>query len=262
MGFVDHHEPDATRTGELVGMEGEELGRREHDVARTFAQGLERLTALLGRVLPGEHRARNAERFERLVDMERLIGDQRTQRVHEQARPASQQRLAGGMDLEGKRFAAARRHDGERGCTLRERLEHLALRLVQTAVADKRLDDGSLKRIGVLGGFPLPELPVLLALGLVRLDRLGAFLAVGAYLRIARSVQIADEAHVFGIEARLESRASAGGSNRGEHGFHRTPAPPLVYLHLKRCVDYAVAVHEGFEVGAMEHDARNRMLAV
>ena len=166
------------------------------------------------------------------------------------------------MDLEGKRFAAARRHDGERGCTLRERLEHLALRLVQTAVADKRLNDGSLKRIGVLGGFPLPELPVLLALGLVRLDRLGAFLAVGANLRIARSVQIADEAHVFGIEARLEPRASAGGSNRGEHGFHRTPTPPLVYLHLERCVDYAVAVHEGFEVGAMEHDARNRMLAV
>ena len=89
--------------------------------------------------------------------------------------------------------------------------------------------------------------------------RLGA---VGAQVGVAGGVQVGHEAEVFGVEAGFQRAARAGGRQGAQHGLHAAPAAPFVYLHLERCADHTVGVHERLDVGAVEHDAGHAVAAV
>ena len=93
-------------------MERQELRRGEHQVDRAIRQTLENLLALFGRRFAREHFGIHAERLERLADMVRLIGDERAQRIHEQAGLALRKGAHGCVHLEHKRLATTRGHDG------------------------------------------------------------------------------------------------------------------------------------------------------
>ena len=76
--LVDHHELDAPGVGERIGMPCQELGRGQRDVHAAVGQARERLTALVDRGLAGERDHGDAEERQRLAQMERLVGDERT----------------------------------------------------------------------------------------------------------------------------------------------------------------------------------------
>ena len=256
--LVHHDEAHAARGRELVSVPRKELGRGQHDVVGAVGQAREALAALVGRALARQRDHADAERVQRLAQVERLISDQRAQRVHEQAGLVVRQRARGGVHLEGQRFAAPRGHDAQRGAPGAQMREDLALRVVQRLVADDGTHDGLLERRGVFRGLALPAGAVRRAGRLVGLHVLGAMRRVRAQLGVARGVQVGHEAEVLGVEAGLQGAAGARGSQRLQHGLHRLAAAPFVDLHLERGVHHAVGAHERFDVRAVEHDARHR----
>ena len=69
-------------------MEVEELGRGQHDVELARRERRERLVALrLATISPVTVRTAQPDLGERLLEVERLVGDERAQRVDEDARP-------------------------------------------------------------------------------------------------------------------------------------------------------------------------------
>ncbi len=257
MRLVHHHEPNASATGEFAHVAAQEFRRGEHDVRRALIQAREHVAAFLRRAFAREHLGGDAERLQGFPDVEGLVGNQRAQRIHEQAGLVRPQRPARRMHLKRQRLAAPRRHDGQNGAALRQAIEHRALGHVQRAVPDDGTHDGRLQRRRILLRLGFPALAVLFPLGLVGVDVCGNAGVVGAQLGIAGGIQVAHEAEVFGIQARRERRAGARGGQGAQHGLDAAPPVPFVHLHLERGVHHTVGMHEGFDVGAVEHDARH-----
>ena len=262
MRLVHHDEPHAPGGGELLGVPRKELRRGERDVEGAVGQTREPLAALLGRALSREDDHADAEAVERFAQVERLVGDERAQRIDEQAGLVARERAHGGVHLERERLAAPRRHDAEHRPSGAQMVEHFLLGIVQRAVADDGAHDFPLERFGVGGGPTLPLRAVRGAGGLVGLHVLGTMRRVGHKLGVARGVEVGHEREVLRIEARLERAARARGRKRLQHGLHRAAAAPLVDLHLERGVHHAVGAHERLDVRAVEHDARHRGAAV
>ena len=85
-----------------------------------------------GQDLDGDARAPEA-----LAEVEGLVGHERAQRVHKDARPAARDGLAGGVQVEDERLAAARRHDRQARAPGGEHLERAGLRRQQRSIADE-----------------------------------------------------------------------------------------------------------------------------
>ena len=236
--FVHDHEPYARTARQLDSMALQEFRRRQDDIHRAVRHARQRRTALFGRRFARQYRRAHAKRFERLGKMERLVGNERPQWVHEYADLAIAQGKAGGMDLERKGLPAAGRHDGKRGLAARKRLEHALLRFVQFAIADERTDDRLLEATGVFACRAFPHTAVLVQCSLVRFCRLRVLGAVGAQLGIARRVQIGHEPERICIQA------------------------PFVDLHFEGSVHHLPTVHKAGDVGTMEHDGRDRRAAI
>ena len=125
--LVDHHEADAPAFGEARRVMVEELGRGQHHVERAVRERRERRVAPAGRGLAGEGRDRAAERRERVLEMERLIGHERPQRVDEDGGPPGSDRLASRVHVEDERLAAPGGHHRERRGARGEMRERLGL---------------------------------------------------------------------------------------------------------------------------------------
>ena len=129
--LVHHDEAHAARGRELVSVPRKELGRGQHDVVGAVGQAREALAALVGRALARQRDHADAERVQRFAQVERLVGDQRAQRVHEQAGRALAQGALGSMHLEQERLAASRGHDGQHRAARVQAVEHGALRRME-----------------------------------------------------------------------------------------------------------------------------------
>ena len=77
MSFIDHDEAHAPRACELIGMPCQKLRRGKRDVVGSVSQSLERLTAFVGRALPGEGDDPYTESVKRFAQMECLVGNER-----------------------------------------------------------------------------------------------------------------------------------------------------------------------------------------
>ena len=187
--------------------------------------------------------------------MESLVGNERAQRVDEQAGLAAGKRAQGGVHLEGERLAAARHHDAEHRLVGIEVVQDELLRVMQLRVADDGAHHfaGKLLRVGARDRLPLDA--VALEDVLVFLDGFRVVRGIGAQHVVLRGVQIGHEAQVFRVQARLERGAGARGAERFQHGLHAATVLPFVDLHLERGVDHAFRVHERADVVAVEHDA-------
>ena len=78
MGLVDDDEADAARPRQVVDMQSQELGSRQHDVARAVLERGVDGAPLLGRRLARKHARGEPESGKRVVQMEGLVGDERT----------------------------------------------------------------------------------------------------------------------------------------------------------------------------------------
>ena len=106
VGLVHHHETDASRRGEPLRVVVKELRCGQHDVDEPVAEAFEDLGPLSLRRLTGERPHDDAHLGERLVEVERLVRDQRAQRIDEHARGAVAQRLPSGVQVEDQRLAS------------------------------------------------------------------------------------------------------------------------------------------------------------
>ncbi len=253
--LVDDHEANAPRDGEGVGVPIKELRRGQHDVDAAVLKPREGFPTLVGSAFAGERRHGDAEARQGFTQMERLIRDERAQRVDEQARLVVRQGAQGGVHLEGERFATAGDHDAKGRTPLVEIVENGSLGRMELALPDERAHDPVGERGRVLPGGGFPFGAVLLKRALVFLDGVGVVRGIGDQVLVARSVQIGHEALAFGAQARLEPGAGARGADRFEHGLDAAAVAPFVDLHLEGRIDDTVAAHERFDVVAMEHDA-------
>ena len=68
-----------------------------------------------------------------------MVGHERAQGIHEDARAAPQERLAHGVHLKHKRFTAPRAHDGKAALAVRKTSKRLFLRRMKRPLANKRM---------------------------------------------------------------------------------------------------------------------------
>ena len=78
----------------------QELRRREHDIQRAVAQRGERVIAFARARLPRDGAYHKPHIAEHLIEVERLVCDQSTQRVDEDARSTLAQSRASGVNVE------------------------------------------------------------------------------------------------------------------------------------------------------------------
>ena len=143
--------------------------------------------------------------------MEGLVGDERTQRINEQARRAVAQCAARGMYMEDERFAAAGRHDAHGGSPLLQMVEHFLLLRMQLAIADKRTHDIRLELRWLCCRTTLPRCAGFGAACFERFDVLGAFGLRLAEFLVGCRIEVGEESQVPRIEACLERSARLGG---------------------------------------------------
>ena len=101
-------------------MESEVFGRGKHHIDSTRCQARVHFRTFIRRAFTRKARGRQPEAFEQARRMARLVGDKRTQWIHEHARPAIEQRLACSVNLEYERLATPSAHNHERAFAPRE----------------------------------------------------------------------------------------------------------------------------------------------
>ena len=83
---------------------------------------------------------------ERILQVERLVGHQGTQRIHEHARNAPHDSRARRVHMEDERFPAARRHHDERTAPIGKVLEGAHLRGMHRVLANEVADEFAIER--------------------------------------------------------------------------------------------------------------------
>ena len=85
MGFIDRHESERALLRKFVHVAGKIFWRSEDDIDASPFKTSEDTCALFLRSSSHEHFSRYAEARNHLAQMERLIGNERTQRIEEDA---------------------------------------------------------------------------------------------------------------------------------------------------------------------------------
>ena len=150
--LIDNDKTDAARAREAIAVNGQEFGRREHDAGAARGQTGKHVIARGLHGLASQHADANAERGHRRREVIGLVGDERAQRIDEDARPPAKNRLACGMHMEDEGLAASRSHNGQNTLVIGQGIERLDLCAVRLVRADKAVDERARELgIGKLG---------------------------------------------------------------------------------------------------------------
>ncbi len=192
--LVDDDELHALGEGERIGVPRQKLRGGQGNVHAAVLQPSERAAAFVNGAFARERDHGDAEARKGFPQVKRLVGDERAQRVDEQAGLAAGQGAQGCMHLEGERLAAARHHDAEHRFVGIEVVQDELLRVVKRGVADDGAHHfaGKLLRVGARKVLPLDA--VALEHVLVLLDGLRVVRGVGAQHVVLRGVQVGHEA--------------------------------------------------------------------
>ena len=238
--LIDNDKSDATRTRKAVAVNGQELGRREHDAGAARSQAGKHVIARGLHGLAGQHADANAERGHRRREVIGLVGHERAQRIDKDARTPAKNRLACGMHMEDERLAAPRPHDGKNALVIGQGIERLDLRAMRLARADKAVD----KRARELGIGKLGECLALAGLqAQTDISRLHATAELACRVVNAGRRGIADQDilnHELGLYAAL----------------------PMLGHGLEHQVDRAIAIDELIDLRHAEHDGRHARGAI
>ena len=240
MRLIDNDKTDAPRTRKAVAVNGQELGRREHDASAARSQAGKHVIARRLHGLAGQHAHANAERGHRRREVIGLVGNKRAQRIDKDARPPTKDRLARGVHMEDERLATSRPHNGQNALVVGERVECLDLRAMWLVRADKAMD----KRARELGIGKLGERLALAGLqtktGVRRLHATAKLTCrvVNAGRRGIADQDILD--HELGLYATL----------------------PMLGHGLEYQVDGAIAIDELIDLRHAEHNGRHTRSAI
>ena len=238
--LIDNDKTDAPRTRKAVAVNGQELGRREHDAGTARSQADKHVIARRLHGLAGQHANANAKRCHRRREVIGLVGNKRTQRIDKDARTSAKHRLTRGMYMEDERLAAPRSHNGQNTLVIGQGIERLDLRAVRLVRADKAMD----KRARELGIGKLGERLALARLqAQARIRRLHATTKLACRIVDAGQRGIADQ-NILDHEL----------------GLH-TPLP-MLGNGLEHQVDSAIAVDELIDLRHAEHDGRHARGAI
>ena len=164
-----------------------------------------------------------------------LVGNERAQRIDEDARPPAKNRLARGMHVEDEGLAASRSHDGKNTLMIGQGIECLDLRAVRLVRADKAVDE----RARELGIGKLGE-----RLALTRLQAQTRVCRLHATAKLACRVVNA-------------GRRSIADQNILDHELGFYSALPMLGHSLEHQVDRAIAIDELIDLRHAEHDGRH-----
>ena len=152
MRLIDNDKTDAPRTRKAIAVNGQELGRREHDAGAARSQTGKHVIARRLHGLAGQHANTNAKRCHRRRKVIGLVGNERTQRIDKDARTSAKHRLTRGMYMEDERLAAARSHNGQDALVVGQGIECLNLCAVRLVRSDKAVNERARELgIGKLG---------------------------------------------------------------------------------------------------------------
>ena len=164
-----------------------------------------------------------------------LVGNERAQRIDEDARPPAKNRLACGMHMKDERLAAPRSHDGKNTLVIGQGIERLDLCAVRLVRADKAVDE----RARELGIGKLGE-----RLALARLQ---------AQTRVCRLHATAK------LACRVINAGRRGIADQDilDHELGLYAALPMLGHSLEHQVDRAIAIDELIDLRHAKHDGRH-----
>ena len=216
-------------------MNGQELGRREHDAGAARSQAGKHVIARGLHGLASQHADANAERGHRRREVVGLVGHKRAQRIDKDARTPAKDRLACGMHMEDERLAAPRSHNGKNTLVIGQGIERLDLCAVRLVRADKAVDE----RARELGIGKLGE-----RLALARLQAKTGVRRLHATAKLACRV----------INA---GRRGIADQDILDHELGLYAALPMLGHSLEHQVDRAIAIDELIDLRYAEHDGRH-----
>ena len=224
--LVDCHETDALAGGKFFRVVRQKLRRGQNDINIARGQPCKRNGTLLRRALTRKRDRRHTERQKRVVQMPRLVGNQRAQRIHENRCFPLLKRQFRRSHLERERFSAPRCHNGQQRLTLRQLIENLTLGIMQFRRANDGLDNAFLQLIGLFLSEAAPIGAILLQLTFVALNFFKRFVHGIFHAVFGRGIQVRHERHFFGRQARLKCRARTRRRHGFQHGLHRLAPTP------------------------------------
>jgi len=240
MRLIDNDKTDAARTRKAVAVNGQELGRREHDAGAARSQAGKHVIARRLHGLAGQHAYANAERGHRRREVIGLVGNERAQRIDKDARTPAKDRLARGMHMEDKRLAAPRSHNGQNTLVIGQGIERLDLRAVRLVRADKAMD----KRARQLG-----------------IGKLGERLAL-AGLQTQTGVRRLHAAAKLTCRVVNAGRRGIADQDILDHKLGLYATLPMLGHGLEHQVDSAIAIDELIDLRHAEHNGRHTRGAI
>ena len=169
-----------------------------------------------------------------------LVGDERAQRIDEDARPPAKNRLACGMHMEDEGLAASRSHNGQNTLVIGQGIERLDLCAVRLVRADKAVDE----RARELGIGKLGE-----RLALARLQAQTGVRRLHATAKLTCRVVNA-------------GRRGIADQDILDHELGLYAALPMLGHSLEHQVDRAIAIDEFINLRHAEHDGRHARSAI
>ena len=221
-------------------MNGQELGRREHDAGAARSQAGKHVIARRLHGLAGQHAYANAERGHRRREVIGLVGNERAQRIDKDARTPAKNRLARGMHMEDKRLAAPRSHDGQNTLVIGHGIECLDLRAVRPVRTDKAMD----KRARQLG-----------------IGKLGERLAL-AGLQTKTGVRRLHAAAKLTCRVVNAGRRGIADQDILDHELWLYATLPMLGHGLEHQIDGAIAIDELIDLRHAEHNGRHTRGAI
>ena len=216
-------------------MNGQELGRREHDAGAARSQAGEHVIARGLHGLAGQYADANAERGHRRREVIGLVGHKRAQRIDKDARTPAKDRLACGMHMEDEGLAASRSHNGQNTLMIGQGIERLDLCAVRLVRANEAVD----KRARELG-----------------IGKLGERLAL-AGLQAKTGVRRLHATAKLACRVVNVGRHGIADQNVLDHELGLHASLPMLGHGLKHQIDGAVAVDELIDLRYAEHDGRH-----
>ena len=240
MRLIDNDKTDAPRTRKAVAVNGQELGRREHDAGAARSQAGKHVIARRLHGFAGQHAYTNAERSHRRREVIGLVGNERTQRIDKDARTPAQDCLARGMHMEDKRLAAPRSHNGQNALVIGQGIERLDLRTVRLVRADKAVNE----RACELG-----------------IGKLGERLAL-AGLQTKTGVRRLHAAAKLTCRVVNAGRRGIADQDILDHELGLYATLPMLSHSLEHQVDGAIAIDELIDLRHAEHNGRHTRGAI
>ena len=235
MRLIDNDKTDAPRTRKAIAVNGQKLGRREHDAGAARSQAGKHVIARRFHGLAGQHAYANAERGHRRGKVIGLVGNERAQRIDKDTRTPAKNRLARGMHMEDKRLAAPRSHNGQNTLVIGQGIERLDLRAVRLVRSDKAVNERARE------------------LGIGKLGKRLAFTRLQAQSRIRRLYAAAK------LTCRVVNAGCRGIADQDifDHELGLHTSLPMLGNGLEYQVDGAVAIDKPIDLRYAEHNGRH-----